>query len=115
MSKRELSNDTIGELFMNVLQHMKCVQIRIEFAKHFTSQKQKYALETSAKKVRTAIDNICDLLGDSSMVLKVKKELNKTDMVYVMLLTEKFSRLTRDELEEVDQILEDFINKKRSL
>jgi hypothetical protein len=112
MSKRELSNDTIGELFMNVLQHMKCIEIRIDFAKNLTSQKQKYALDLSLKKIKSAIDNLCDLLGDSSMVLKVKKELDKSDMVYVMLLTEKFSNLTPDELEEIDEILEDYINKK---
>lgn len=115
MSNKELKKDTIGELFMNVLQHMKCIQIRIEFAKHFTSQKQKYALDMSVKKAKSAIDNICDLLGDSSMVLKVKKELDESKMVYVMLLTEKFSQLTTEELEEIDEILEDYIIKKRNL
>jgi len=106
---------TIGELFMCVMQHMKCIEVRIECCKALLSQKQKYAMGQALRKVETAIDNICDLLPDSSAVRMVKKELDNPNLVYVMLLTEKFSALTPDELEEIDQILEDFIIKKRNL
>lgn len=106
---------TIGELFMCVLQHMKCIEVRLDYAKALTSQKQKYALGQAVNRMKGAINSLCDLLPDSDTVLKVKKDLDKTDLVYVMLLTEKFSQLTADELEEVDQILEQYITKKRSL
>lgn len=106
---------TIGELFMCVLQHMKCIEIRLDYAKALTSQKQKYALGQAVNRMKGAINSLCDLLPDSDVVLKVKKDLDSTDLVYVMLLTEKFSQLTADELEEVDQILEDYITKKRNL
>lgn len=106
---------TIGELFMCVLQHMKCIEIRLDYAKALTSQKQKYALGQAVNRMKGAINSLCDLLPDSDTVLKVKKDLDNTDLVYVMLLTEKFSQLTADELEEVDQILEQYITKKRSL
>lgn len=104
---------TVGELFMCVLQHLKCIEVRLDYAKAMLSQKQKYALAQSHRKVEVAINHICDLLPDSDMVLKVKKELDKTDLVYVMLLTEKFSQLTSQELEEVDGMLENYITQKR--
>jgi len=94
---------------------MKCIEIRIDFAKALTSQKQKYALNQAQQKVQGAINTLCDLLPNSQVVLSVKKELDKSDMVYVMLLTEKLSQLSADELEEIDTILDDYINKKHSL
>lgn len=112
MIEKTVYNDTVGELFMNVLQHMKCIEIRLDFAKAMTSQKQKYALSNATQKVRIAIDHICGLLGNSDMTLQVKRELEKSDLVYVMLLTEKFSRMTTEDLEEVDTLIEDFINNK---
>ena len=106
---------TIGELFMCVLQHMKCIEIRLDYAKALTSQKQKYALGQAVTRMKGAINSLCDLLPDSDVVLKVKKDLDNTDLVYVMLLTEKFSRLTAEELEEVDELLENFILNKQAL
>lgn len=100
---------------MCVMQHMKCIEVRLEFAKALTTQKQKYALSQAAKKTESAINTLCDLLPDSGAVLKVKKDLDKTDLVYVMLLTEKFSSLTQEELEEVDVMLESYIKNKRAL
>ena len=112
MIEKTLPNDTVGELFMSVLQHMKCIETRLDFAKATTTQKQRYALNNAVQKVKVAINHICDLLGDSNMVLQVKKELDKSDLVYVMLLTEKFSSMTAEDLEEVDTLIEDFINNK---
>ena len=109
-----MDRGTVGELFMCVLQHMKCIEVRLDFARGLLSQKQKLTVAQSQKKVEVAINHLCDLLPDSDIVLKVKKELDDTNLVYVMLLTEKFSQLTSDELEEVDQILEDYITKKRN-
>lgn len=110
-----MDKGTVGELFLCVLQHMKCIEIRIEVCKALLSNKQKYAMGLAQRKVESAINVLCDLLPDSAHVLKVKKELDKPDLVYVMLLTEKFSQLSAEELEEVDKILEDFIKQKRNL
>lgn len=110
-----MDKGTVGELFMCVMQHMKCIEIRLDFAKSLLSQKQKYTLAQSQKKVEVAINHLCDLLPNSDVVLKVKQQLDNSDLVYVMLLTEKFSQLTAEELEEVDQILEEYITKKRNL
>ena len=106
---------TASELFMCVLQHMKCIEVRLDYAVAVTSQKQKYALAQAQRKVQVAINHLCDLLPDSDTVIKIKTELEKPELVYVMLLTEKFSQLNAEELEEVDELLEDFITKKQAL
>lgn len=100
---------------MCVLQHMKCIEVRLDYAAATTSQKQKYALGQAQRKVQVAINHLCDLLPDSDTIIKIKKDLDKTELVYVMLLTEKFSQLNAEELEEVDELLENFILNKQAL
>ena len=94
---------------------MKCIEVRLDYGRAVTTQKQKYAIGQAMRKVDSAITGLMDLLPDSSAVLQVKKELDKTDLVYVMLLTEKFSQLTQRELEEVDVLLDSYIKNKRSI
>lgn len=108
----ELKKHTIGDLFMNVLQHMKCIEIRLDFAKAATNQKQKYALGLAVNKMNSAINTLCDLLGDSEMVLKIKKELDKSDLVYVMLLTEQLSGVPTDDLENISELIDNYLINK---
>jgi flagellin-specific chaperone FliS len=109
---RELSNDTIGELFMNVMQHMKCIEVRLDYAKAATTQKQKYAINGAVNKVKGAINHLCDLLPDSQSVVEVKKNLDQVDLVYIMVLTEQLFRMKTEDLEEVTEIVDDYLNKK---
>ena len=107
-----LSEQSAGELFTCVLQHLKCIEIRLECAKATTSQKQKFALSNAVRKVKIAIDHLCDLLPNSDAVLEVKKELDKANLVYVMLLTEQLINLSDEDLEEVIELIETHINNK---
>lgn len=108
----ELKKDTIGELFMNIMQHMKCIEIRLDYAKAATTQKQKYALGQAVNKMKASINTICDLLGDSSMVLKVKQNLDQADLVYVMVLTEQLFQIPPEDLEEVTEMIDNYLIKK---
>lgn len=108
----ELRRETVGELFKNLLQHMKCIEVRLDYAKALTSQKQKYAIGVAMNKVTAAINTICDLLGDSNMVLQIKKDLDKSDLVYVMLFTEQLSDVPAEDLEEISEIIDNYLNKK---
>jgi hypothetical protein len=108
----ELRKDTIGELFMNLMQHMKCIEIRLDYAKASTSQKQKYAINNAVTKTRLAINHICDLLGNSEQVMKVKSELDKVDLVYVMVLTEQLFKLPKEDMEEVTELIDQYLMKK---
>lgn len=110
--QRELSNNTIGELFMNVLQHMKCIEVRMDYAKASTSQKQKHTLNSAINKVKAAINHLCDLLPDSNSVMRVKKDLDQVDLVYIMVLTEQLFRMNTEDLEEVTDVIDDYLKKK---
>lgn len=109
---QELSKDTVGELFMNLLQHMKCMEVRLDYARAASTQKQKYAINNSLLKVKSAINHICDLLGDSSMVLEIKKNLDKADLVYLMVITEQLFALPEEDLQEITDMIETHINQK---
>lgn len=97
---------------MNLLQHMKCIEVRLEYAKASTSQKQKYAINNAVVKTRAAINHICDLLGDTNQVLRVKTELEKIDMLHVMVLTEQMFKLPTEDMEEVTEIIDQYLIKK---
>jgi hypothetical protein len=107
-----LSEKSIGNLFSCVLQHMKCIEVRLECAKATTTQQQKHALSSAAQKVKVAINHLCGLLPDSNHILEVKKELEKANLVYVMLLTEQLISLSDEDLEEVIELIENHINNK---
>lgn len=108
----ELRKDTIGELFMNLLQHMKCIEVRLEYAKAATSQKQKYAIDNAVRKVKVAINHICDLLGDSNQVMMVKSELDKVDLVYVMVLTEQLFSTPKEDMEIISEMIDKYLSDK---
>jgi hypothetical protein len=69
----------------------------MEYAKVNTSQKQKYVLTKAINKVESAVDSICDLLPNSESALQVKKELNQSELVYVMVYTEQLMKANKDE------------------
>jgi len=104
-----LSQQSVSELFQSVLQHAKCIEIRLDYAKALTSQKQKHVLNTALTKVTGAINTICDLLPNSDSVLKVKKDLDKSDLVYVMVLTEQLMKVKPDDMEEVVDVIDKFL------
>jgi hypothetical protein len=109
---QQLSNDTLGELYKNLLQHMKCIEVRLDYAKVVTSHKQKHTINIALTKMRSAIDNVCDILGDTNKILKVKKELDKADLVYIMLLTEQLFCIPPNDLEELTDLIEKHLNDK---
>jgi hypothetical protein len=102
----------IAELFKNVLQHLKCIQVRMEYQKVNTTQRQKHVLNSAIIKVEHAINSICGLLPDSDSALLIKKELDKSDLVYVMIFTEQLMRAQEEDLEPIASMVEDYLNKK---
>lgn len=108
----ELNNDTVGQLFMNILQHMKCIEVRLDYAKCLSQKQQKHTINQSLTKVRSGIDQICGLLPNSEMILKIKNDLDKADLVYIMLITELLFNLSSEDLEHVTEYIDEYMNKK---
>lgn len=107
-----LSEQSVSQLFETVLQHTKCIEIRIDYARALTSQRQKHALSSALTKVSSAINTICELLPNSDAVVKVKKKLEEADMVYVMVLTEQLMRVKPSDMEEVVDLIDNFLISK---
>lgn len=108
----ELNNDTVGQLFMNILQHMKCIEIRLDYAKCLSQKQQKHVINQALTKTKSGIDQICSLLPNSDMVLKIKNDLEKTDLVYVMLATELLFNLPSEDLTHITEYIDEYMNKK---
>jgi hypothetical protein len=108
----EMKTDSIAQLFMTVLQHMKCIEVRMDYAKVNTMQKQKMVLANSIQKVRVAINDICSLLPDSDKVIQIKKELDKSNLVYVMVFTEQLMRAKEEDLEVLASMIENYLDEK---
>ena len=104
--------ESIGSVFKAVLQHLKCIEVRLEFTKAVSSQKQKYALGNAVQKVKLAINHLCDLLPSSSGAMEVKKELDKDHLVYVMLLTEQLYDLNSEDMEEIVELIDNHLSNK---
>jgi hypothetical protein len=110
--KPELSEKNVSQLFKTILQHMKCIQVRLEFGRMHTSQKQKMVLNQAIAKTEGAINHICALLPNSDAVMQIKKELDKTDLVYVMVYTEQLMRAKEEDYEPIATMIEEYIEKK---
>lgn len=107
-----LRDDTLTQLFTTVLQHMKCIEVRLDYARVATSQKQRYVLGNAVNKVQGAINHICDLLPDSTAILKVKKELDDPKLVYLMIFTEQLMRAEPGDMEDLVEIIEKHLDEK---
>lgn len=107
-----MNDKPIAELFETVLQHIKCIEARIECTKPIVSHNQKYVLSTALTKIKAALNNIYSLLPNSESVMRVKKHLEDTDIVYVMLLTEQLMRIRPDDMEEVIELLDNYLFNK---
>lgn len=106
------NNKLIAELFETVLQHIKCIEARIECTKPLISQHQKHVLNNTLTKVNAALNGIYGLLPNSDSILRVKKQLENTDIVYVMILTEQLMRIRPDDMEEIVELLDNYLFNK---
>jgi hypothetical protein len=109
---KELSELSATELFSSTLQHIKCIEVRLECAKATTTQKQKQTLNNALLKVKSALNHICDLLPNSDAVIEVKRELERPDLVYVMLIMEQILKIPTDDMEDIVELIENYINTK---
>ena len=110
--EENLSENSISDLFACVLQHLKCIELRIEAAKALTSKNQKYALGKALNAAKVAIDNVCGLMPDTESVMIIKKYLDRPDLVYLMLFTEQIFKIPEEDLEEFVDMMQSYLDNK---
>lgn len=106
-----MTQTTVASLFKSVLQHLKCIEVRLEYGKELLTQRDKHIVSLAVNKANSAINSLCGLI-DSTSAFRIKKELDKADLVYVMLLTEQLSEIPQEDMEEVVELIQNFIDKK---
>lgn len=111
MTEEEKRNKQVGSLLGFLLQHMKCMESRLECAKMFTNRQEKYVLTTALNRVQSGINTIYSFLPPAT-VDKAKKALDRPDLVYMMVVMEELMMIPPDEIEEVVDLINKFRTEK---
>jgi hypothetical protein len=112
VEENQLNENQVTDLFVHVLEHLRCIEIRIQAAKGITTKNQKHALGKALKNAQLAIDNVCGILPDTKSVVNVKNYLERADLVYLMLITEQVFRVPPEDVEIIVELIENHINTK---
>jgi len=105
-------DEPLGDLVKCLLIHMKSIQTRMEYSTHDFKGDSKYKINLCIKKVASAIDGICSLTKNQEVIRLVKKELEKADLVYHMVLAEQLYDANEETLKEVTDLIDDYFLQK---
>lgn len=105
-------NEPLGDLIKCLLIHMKSIQIRMQYTTHQFKGDSKYRINQSINKVSSAIDGICSLSKNKDVITLIKKELEKTDLVYHMVLAEQLYDADEQTLMEVTDLIDNYLLEK---
>lgn len=102
----------IHNLIGYLLQHTKCMEIRLEYATAQTSQYQKHILKKATDKVKSALETIFTLFPDKASIEHSKKVLDRADIVNVMLITEELLKVPEEDIENIVDIINNYLDNK---
>jgi hypothetical protein len=105
-------NEPLGDLVKCLLIHMKSIQVRMQYTTHQFKGDSKYRINQCINKVSSAIDGICSLTKNEDVVRLVKKELEKADLVYHMVLAEQLYDADEETLREVTDLIDNYLLEK---
>ncbi len=105
-------NEPLGDLVKCLLIHMKSIQIRMQYTTHQFKGDSKYKINQCINKVSSAIDGICGLTKNEDVVRLIKKELEKADLVYHMVLAEQLYDANEETLREVTDLIDNYLLEK---
>lgn len=108
----ELSQKSIGNLIGCLLQHTKCMEVRLEYAKAATTQYQKYVLSNAIKKIQSAMTTVFALFPDDNSIKESKEVLDRPDLVDIMLITEQLLKVPNEDLENIIELIDDYLENK---
>lgn len=106
------NQESLGQLIQYLLYHMKSIDVRLDWSSHNFKGQSKYELNLAVSKVRTAVDAICYMSKNKDLIHRIKKDLDKVDLVYYMTLTEQLFMLRTEELEEITDLIDTHLKQK---
>ncbi len=107
-----MDNDSIGKMLTTVLYHMKGIDERVKWFKPFMKTKEKYILSKALNKFNSGINDLTTIVGDSTLSMRIKAELEKTDVIYFSMLTELLLPLKEETLLEITDMVESYLIQK---
>ena len=108
-------SNKIGNLLRTLLYHSKSIEHRLQFYKDSTNQlihNDKKILTNSIHKVNIAIDNIIGIVRDKKVTELIKKEVESIDVTYISVILEQLYDLPLEDLENITDLIDDYLNKK---
>jgi len=105
-------NEPLGNLVKCLLIHMKIIEIRMDFSTHAHKGHSKYKINQSVNKVKSAINDICNLCSNKEVVKKIKNRLENVDLVYHMTLAEQLYDVNEETLRDITDMIDDYLLKK---
>lgn len=84
----------------------------MQYTTHQFKGDSKYKIKQSINKVEAAIDNICSLTRDVDIARRIKKELERADLVYHMVLAEQLYDINEETLREITDLIDNYFLEK---
>lgn len=106
--------DSIGQLTRFLLYHFKSIEVRLQYSKVINEFRfdDKKKLNLAITKVAGGINEFLSIVKNEKLVTAIKKELDGADLVYVLTLTEQLFDLKSEDLEEITDMIDNYLKLK---
>lgn len=84
----------------------------MQYSTHNYKGDSKYKINTLINKVESAIDGVCNLTKNREVVQMIKDDLEKTDLVYHMVIAEQLYNINEETLREITDLIDDYLLQK---
>lgn len=108
------SEESLGQLVQYLLYHLKSIEVRLDWSTFNFKRNEKREIQIAIKKAQMAVDTVISMCKNKEVIDSIKKDLEKVDLVYYMTLTEQLFTLNTETLEEVTNLIDDYLIQKHA-
>lgn len=103
---------SVGYTTRWILYHFKAIQERFINSKAGFKENDKYIIQKQIDKVEVAIENFISIVKERAIADGIKRSLERKDLVCLMTLIEQLMDLPDEDLEDITDLIDDFLKKK---
>jgi hypothetical protein len=114
MNKR---SESIGLLIRYIFYHFKSIEARLEGSRAIDGfiQQDKQRINMAITKVASGINQLLSVVRDQDLIRRMKADADKPDLAYYMVLTEQLFDLKEDDLMEITDMIDEYLQKKYNI
>lgn len=109
-------NESVGFLLRYILYHFKSIEERLNWSKaiHKFKQNDKHTINKAIQKVAAGINDLISIVHRESpaLVTAIKADVQKTELVYYMTLTEQLFDLREEDLDQITDMIDTYLKNK---